>query len=232
MIHPVRLDENHRYWTPRRDGEIQVPGYSEICAAMGVTRANPFWTGEGRERGTAIHAWGSFHAQGKTATADPDERIRAKVEQVRRFLDETHFVLTGTEKPLYSPTQGYACTPDIWGRIGLFTWVVDFKSGAKSETHHLQTAAQSIALYENGFRAQKRGAAYIKDGTYRLVEHTGRTDPDNWRAIVKAYHAMDAGQRIVFANEEFPLKHEVFKTLTDAQRRVIQNAHAARSYYL
>ena len=232
MIHPVRLDGNHKYWTPRRDGELQVPGYSEICAALGVTKPNPFYTHEGREKGIAIHAWGSFHAQGKTATAEPDERIRERVEQVKRFLSETKFVLAGTERSMYDPVNGFACTPDLYGSIGLWQWVIDLKSGGKVKSHPLQTAAQAIALKANGFRPQKRGAAYLKDGTYRLVEHSDIMDEVHWKAIVAGYHLMTPEQRAVFASEEFPLRSEVFKTMTDAQRRIISNAHAARSFYL
>ena len=231
MIHPVRLDENHKYWTPRRDGELQVPGYSEICAAIGVTKPNPHHTEAGRVRGTAVHVWSSHIAQGLPTPYEPEERIKNRVDAFRVFLEHSKFVLVGTEKPRYDPMLNFACSPDLWGNIGLWTYVLDLKTGAKRKTDPLQTAAQTIALGINEFRAQRRGCVYIKD-RHKIDHHNDPDDLTRWQALVRGYHAMDADQRIVFANEEFPLKHEVFKTMTDAQRRIISNAHAARSFYL
>ncbi len=234
-MHSVRIDPDHRYWIPdgtAPTGSRQVPGYSEICAAIGVTKPNPFYTEDGRERGSAVHEWASFIAQGKITKADPDGRIKARVDQFRRFIRDTRFVLAGTETPMYDPVAGFACTPDLWGSIGVWSWVIDVKTGGKQKSHALQTSAQSVALKANGFRAQKRGVAYLKDGNYRLIDHANPEDESNWRAIVAGYHAMHPEQRAVFSSEEFPLRNEVFKTLTDAQRRTVINAHSARSHYL
>ncbi len=230
MIHPVRLDSEHRYFIPGPTGEVQRPGYSEICMAMGVTRPNPFYTSQGRERGVAVHAWGSFHAQGRTSTADPDDRIKGRVEQVKRFLESSKFVLAGTERSMYDPVNGYCCTPDLYGSAGLWQWIIDLKTGGKQKSHALQTAAQKIALAANGFRAQKRGAAYLRDDNYRLTEHDDAGDEARWKAIVLAYHILTADERTVFAAEGFDL--ESFGREKKARFRIIENAHNARSYYI
>ncbi len=228
----VRRDDQHRYWTPTHDGEIQRPGYSELCAAMGVNRPNPFYTAQGREEGIALHLWLGFLVRGKTPASPPDLRIAGRVEGIKKFLRDSKFIISGGEEPLYDPTTGTCCTPDLWGFQGAWSWVKDAKRGGKLKSHALQTAAQKSALAANGFRAQKRSGLYLRDNGYRDIEHTaGVTDDANWRAIVAGYHVMTPEQRAVFAAEGYDPK---FRVLTDDKRkwRIILNAHAARSYYL
>lgn len=182
----LRLDhETHTYWI----GGRQVPGYSQIVRDLGVAPDNPFYTDAGREEGIALHKWVAFLATGKESTTPPDPRIAGRVEGIRKFLRDTGFRVVGAELPQYDPVSGFACTPDIWGFIGAWSWTIDTKRGAKLPTHRLQTAAQVIALRANGFRARKRGALYLRDNDYRLDEHNDIDDEPRWKAIVAAYHA-------------------------------------------
>ena len=228
MIHPIRIDENHLYWS----GEKNVPGYSELCAAMGVTKPNPHFTAEGRAQGIALHEWLGFLIRGKEPKTLPDLRIAGRVLGIKKFIRNSGFKFVGGEEPMYDPATGVACTPDIYGHMGFFAWVIDAKRGAKQKSHKLQTACQAIVLRANGFRAQKRGGLYLKDETYRLEEHSDPEDEVRWRAIAAGFHAMTPEQRAVFQLAEFPLRDEVFKTLTYDQRRAVINAHAARSFYI
>lgn len=187
-MHPIRLDAEHRYWVPGPNGERQVPGYSEVCASLGVSKPNPFHTPEGRDEGIALHLWLGFLVRGKIPSSPPDPRIAGRVEGIRKFLQDTKFQIVGGEQPLYDPLHDYACTPDLYGHMGIWSWVIDAKRGAKLKIHSLQTAAQSIALRANGFRAQKRGALYLKDGDYRLDEHTDTADIVRWPVFVNSFH--------------------------------------------
>lgn len=182
----IRLDyETHTYYL----GDKIIPSYSGICADLGITKPNPFYTDAGREEGNALHRWLGFLARGKTPSEAPDPRIAGRVEGIRKFIEDTGFKIFGGEEPMYDPLLKYACTPDLYGYIGNWSWVIDAKRGAKLPSHRLQTVAQMIALGANGFRAQKRGCLYLKDGDYRLEEHTDTKDRDKWRAIVAAYFA-------------------------------------------
>jgi len=233
MKHPVRIDVKHRYWIPTGGpqrlgtGKSQVPGYSEICAAMGVTRPNDFHTEQGRLEGKALHVWLAFLVRGKVPDAPPPASIAGRVEGIKKFIRDTSFVITGGEKPVYDPATNVACTPDLYGHVRLWTWVLDAKRGAKTKTHALQTACQSINLNANEFRAQKRGALYLRDGGYRLVEHDDRADLTRWEAIAAGYHAMTPAERAAFA---------VAVTVSDLpesdNHRILENAFAARSFYL
>ena len=154
-----------------------------------LTKPNEYYTEQGRADGVALHILSGFLAQGKVPAAPPDERIAGRVEGIRKFIRDTGFKIAGGETPQYDPVLGYACLPDIWGSMGVWTWVIDFKRGGKLPTHRLQTVAQQIALSAGGFRAQKRGCLYLRDGDYRLDEHTDTRDRGHWRNFVQAWHS-------------------------------------------
>lgn len=203
MIHPVRLDAYHKYWIPAPGGEKQVPGFSEICLAMGVTRPNKFYTPQGRAEGEALHLWLGFLARGKVPSGAPDPRIAGRVAGIKKFIKDTGFKIMDGEQPIYDPSNRFACTPDMWGPIGKTAWVIDCKRGAKLDSHGLQTAAQKMALIENDFWPQKRGCLYLRDNDYRLHEHSDHQQELDWRAIVRAYHALAPDDRAIFAAPEF-----------------------------
>lgn len=189
MIHPVRLDADHKYWIPlKAPGEKRVPGYSEICKDLGITKDNPFWTADGREEGVALHAWLKFLASGMKPKSEPDPRIAGRVKGIEKFLKDTGFKVSGGEIPLYDPINRFACTPDLYGHIGRTSFVIDAKRGAKMPSHRLQTAAQTVALRANGFRPQKRAALYLRDSDYRLDEHTDTMDLARWVIFVNCWH--------------------------------------------
>ena len=196
MIHPVRIDENHKYWVPAPEPprELLVPGFTHIAESLGFIQENPFYTDSGREEGIALHKWLRHIAQGKPILTKPDERIAGRVEAILKFIAETGFKFAGGEEPRYDPVNRFACTPDLWGYIGSWTWDLDAKRGEELPHHRLQTAAQSIALAANGFRAQKRGCLYLKDGSYRLKEHIDSRDIPAWKQIVSTYYLKGAYQ--------------------------------------
>ena len=182
----IRLDrDSHTYWLGKR----RVPGYSEIVKDLGVSGDNPFWTEAGRDEGNAIHLWLGFLAAGKVPSTPPDPRIAGRVEGIRKFIRDTGFKIVGGVTPLYDPISRFACSPDMWGFIGNWSFVIDAKRGTKLATHRLQTAAQTVALRSNGFRAQKRAALYLRDGDYRLDQHSDFVDLARWQVFVSAYHA-------------------------------------------
>ena len=226
----IRLDrESHRYYL---DNGEEVPGYSQICRDLGIVKDNTFYTEQGREEGNALHLWLGFLARGKTPAGPPDPRIAGRVEGIGKFLWQTGFQIAGGEVPLYDPINRYACTPDLYGHIFGISWVLDMKRGAKLPSHRLQTAAQDTALRANGFRAQKRGALYLKDGDYRLDEHTDKSDRANWAAIVEGYHAMSPDQRAIFSQDDFDARDpSVLGMRPGKQWNKIVAAYNARSAY-
>lgn len=188
MIHPVRIDDDHKYWIPGPRGEERAGGYTEISTDLGIIKPNPFHTDDGREEGVALHLWLQFLVKGKEPKTAPDPRIAGRVEGIKKFIRDTGFKIAGGEQPMYDPINRYACTPDLFGHIGKTAFVIDAKRGAKLPSHRLQTAAQTIALRANGFRAQKRAALYLRNGDYRLEEHTDSRDLARWSIFVSTYY--------------------------------------------
>lgn len=180
----ITIDSEHRYWN---DGE-RVPGFTEICTAVGIIKPSAFYTEAGREEGTAIHSWFLFLAQGQEPSEPPDDRIVGRVEGVRKFLAESRFILEGGESIMYDRDLGYCCTPDLWGQMAGSRCVIDAKRGARMAWHPLQTAAQRIALASNGIHCLNRYSLYLRDGDYRLEHHTDRQDERRWKSIVSGYH--------------------------------------------
>ena len=173
---------------PGPHGEKRVPGYSEICSDLGIVKENIYYTPEGREEGIALHSWLKFLASGMKPKSEPDPRIAGRVKGIEKFLKDTGFKISGGEIPVYDPINRFACTPDLYGHIGRTSFVIDAKRGAKLPSHRLQTAAQTIALRANGFRAQKRAALYLRDEDFRLDEHTDPMDLARWGIFVSTYH--------------------------------------------
>lgn len=185
MTPKIRLDEaTHRYYL----GDKEVPGYSAICADLGITKPNPYWTEQGREMGTVLHQYLLFLAQGKVASSEPDARIAGKVKGIKKFLENSGFKLAFGEIPQYDPVLRYACTPDLVGHLGAFAVNIDCKAGGAQKTHVLQLAAQKLALAAGGFRVQKSFGLYLKDDDFRLIEQDTRPHEPRWRSIVQTYH--------------------------------------------
>lgn len=180
----LTFDENHRYW----DEGVNIPGFSEIKTALGIG-INPFYTDDGRDEGTALHAWIIFLASGNEPNTEPDPRIAGRVAGFRKFLADSGFKFEGGEKPMRSRALGYCCTPDIYGQMGGARSLIEAKRGAEEGWHRLQTQAQKIALAENGIICRDRYALYLRDGDYRLKKHEDKTDEAKWRALVNGYHA-------------------------------------------
>jgi hypothetical protein len=206
LRHILTRDENHIY----RLGTVRKYGFSEICASMRVgeedcrgcrehslhTHSASFWTDDGKEQGKALHKWLLFLASGRDTDQPVEIELAGRVAAIRKFIKDTKFRLSFGETPQYDAATDTACTPDIWGYIGPWAWVIDAKRGAKMKIHELQTACQKIALASySRFHAQKRGSLYLMDnGDYRLVEHTDRADEQRWRAIAAAFHAKKSYQ--------------------------------------
>ena len=193
----ITIDGNHIY---RVDGIVK-PGFSEILVSMGFEK-NPYWTDSGRDEGTALHKWFEFLARQPKKEDEnydseencdenkPDGRIAGKVRGISEFLYDHEFILKDSEKPLYAKA-GYCCTPDAWGELDGVPCLIELKAGSPMKRHCLQTAAQQIALDDNGFKTEARYVLYLREEGYVLKVHEDSEDIDAWMSILWAYHAKE-----------------------------------------
>ncbi len=183
----IRLNaETHTYFF----GEKCIPGFSEICKDLGITKENPFYTESGKVEGKMLSQWLLFLAQGRTSKIEPDPRILIRVEGIKSFLSESGFKLEFGEISQYDPVLNFACTPDIVGKINGCLVNIDAKRGANLKWHVLQLAAQKIALEANGVKIEKSFNLYLKkDGGYRLLERDTKDDESRWKSFIYSYHA-------------------------------------------
>ncbi len=183
---PAVCDKDHIYTV-----EAQVkPGFSEILEKSGFPK-NKFWTEEGRAEGAALHKWLLFLAQGNVPNAEPDPRIAGRVRGIQKFFAENEFLFVGGEVPLYCPSLGYCVTPDLFGYLNGTPTVIEAKRGAAMARHKLQTAAQFIALTENGFPVENRLGLNLKNEGYTPDPHDDDEDFEAWRGIVAGHFAKE-----------------------------------------
>ena len=157
----LTIDEKHvyRYRGRAVPGVTTIMGPLYAAAYAGMPKER---TAEALARGTAVHQCVEAYELGMLHPAGYDGQIRAWAS-FRRDLGFTGAPIA-VETRLYSPTWGYAGTPDI-----VFDGVViDIKSSVlPCPITAVQTMAYADLLREAGVSVQKRyGVALRADGTY------------------------------------------------------------------
>ena len=163
----------HRY---RLDG-VTIPGISFVLENTGFIDKSWFKP-EHAERGHAVHAACQFLIEGNLdwSTVHPD--ILPRVKAFEQFLCGTRPRLLLAEEPLYSKAWMFGGTPDIVLDMHGVPAVIDIKTGKAGLAAQLQTAAQSILIFERkGITDAHRYALELsKGGSLRMVRHGNHGD--------------------------------------------------------
>jgi len=182
----VTLDDNHIY---RVDGIVK-PGVSQVLDLY--FPPSPYYTEEGRDKGTARHKWYDFLARGNEPEQQPDERIAAEVAGFRKFLVEVKPRHIFGEVALHDPVLDVCGKPDLYCEIQGRLAVVDYKPANAQDRWRIQTAAYQGLLTANGHPVLDRYALRLLPGDYRLDAHKNRIDLACWRSFVAGYKALEA----------------------------------------
>lgn len=175
------LDDAHRYFL---DG-VRVPGVTEILDGIGLIDTRWF-TEESRRRGSAVHAAIHYHLQKDLLWSSVDERIKGYVEAAILFLEESHFDGVEIEqRVVHTGYPMFAGTADVFGVFSSKETLADWKSGAISDVHGLQTALYDIA--KGGKRRRRIGVQLRDNGTYRKHDFDDRRDYDRGLAAADLY---------------------------------------------
>lgn len=93
------------------------------------------------------------------------------------------------EQPLGS-VMGFAGTSDRFGCFGVHPNVIlDYKTGAYSPAHAIQTAAYQILIEESlKLKVKQRFTLYISDEKYNLIEHKDKNDKSIFLSMLQIYN--------------------------------------------
>jgi len=137
-----------------------------------------WFTDEGRDRGTALHAAAQFLDEGDLDWKTVDPTVLPRLRQYQRFLDEVKPTILAIEEEVTNAALQYVGHLDRRVIINGDEGILDLKSAFKAPWQSLQ-----ISLYSNCFsRPMKRWTLHLSDERYQLIEHTDRRD---W-AVAKA----------------------------------------------
>jgi len=200
----VTLDhETHTYTT---EPGVIVPGFSEICASVGV-RKNGHWNSIGggefcanetaQDFGTALHAYAAFRLHEEECDYDP--QIEPWVAGFEKYMfdnldnSECCMGFEEVEISLCSKRYGYAGTPDFFRFVGSKELhVYDWKTATAMQLQkwRMQTAAYGELIQEHFHRVTKmvRHSVRIFEGGYQEDIRTGHPeDWYNWLAILNTF---------------------------------------------
>jgi hypothetical protein len=127
--------DEHTYWL----GTRRLLGVSDVLRMTGITD-DRFYTAEGRDRGSRIHAWTELHDHGLLDWDDVPACDRPRVEAYIRYREAHPGRIVLRETPLYCPTYLYAGTPDTV-IVTVDGELEDIKTGDPARWHELQLAA-------------------------------------------------------------------------------------------
>lgn len=151
-----------------------------------------------RQRGKAAHLACQLDDAGTLDEASVDARILPYVDAWRLFRRQWRFDVNFAEVPLYSPTYGYAGTPDVVATSADGQIIcIDRKTGLPGAFAALQTAAyatlvaERFALHWNGIR--RFALRMMPDGKYRFHEYDS---PADWRDFLSCLNVHRIKERI------------------------------------
>jgi hypothetical protein len=132
----VYNDENHEY---RYNGN-KVPSVSQVISL--VNTSLPFYTKEGKDRGSAVHAAAYLDIMGKLDKGSVHPKIQPYFEAWKNFRNgvKPRFTKFLCEAPQVNADLLYAGTPDVVCTISGQHFLLDIKTGS-SQFSDIQLAA-------------------------------------------------------------------------------------------
>ncbi len=166
------------------DGQ-PVPSVTKILSDMNFIDT-AYFTEYSRTRGTLVHRIIHWHVEGTLDPSTVDPSLMGYFTAWRRFVDDTGFVSTETEKPLASEIYRFAGTPDHIGMLNGREAVIDVKSGAVFPSTPLQLGGYEILA---GRRLARFALCLKDDGKYNLKpEYKDRQDRNIFLSAVSCWH--------------------------------------------
>lgn len=175
-------EASHEY---RLDGR-RIPSVTQILHAQGAIKTG-YYTEEGRNRGTYVHAACQFLAEGDLDWSSVLPAYLGYVRSFEQFWTAWNRKPLMVEKPLHHPTYQYGVKPDLVFEND----VVEIKTGVTKEWWWgLQTAAQAMAVWGSNWMSKGRYSLQLKkDGTApTLTKLTDVDDGQKFLTLLSAHN--------------------------------------------
>lgn len=182
---------DHTYW----EGDIRVPGVSEIIEGAGLTDVNAkqHYTKFHADRGRAVHKACELLDKGILDESSLDPEIVGYVDAYKKFTKEYEPIWTQIEHKIFDHSLFYAGTMDRCGTFNNGLVILDIKTGQKAKWHAVQLALYALPSLEHDLRVIKLYGLYLKqNGSFKagrdLIDYT---DPEIFRvaeAATRIYH--------------------------------------------
>lgn len=154
-----------------------LPHVTAILRIAGLVDASWF-TDEGRDRGSALHAAAHFLDEGDLDWDTVDASVVPRLIQYQRFVDQLCPEILSIEESVINEALRYCGTLDRRIRIKNREGILDIKSPFRAPWQGVQ-----VAMYAACFdRPLARWTLHLSDERYQLIEHKSRQD---W-AVAKA----------------------------------------------
>lgn len=168
----------------------KIPSVSEILQSSGASDfsfVKPEVMKRAQEFGTAFHRVAHLMEQGKLKSYDP--AMEPWIAKLRLWSEIARPQWSIMEKPLAS-RFGFAGTPDRFGSFGSYkNAILDYKTGAYSPAHAIQTAGYQILTEENlRLKVKNRFTLYISDDKYNMIEHKDKNDKSIFLSMLQVYN--------------------------------------------
>ena len=149
---------------------------TQVIDAAGLIDKQWF-TDEHRLRGTAVHEAVLYDVQSDLDKTQLHELIAGYVEGWFAFKRDSKFVPIKKlcEKPQFHPLYLYAGTADLFGMLNSYPALIDIKTG-DSPTAGIQTSAYVEFPVFKAYTPKRFTLRLYKEGTYKLIQHTDKTD--------------------------------------------------------
>lgn len=147
-----------------------------------------FGNGAAAERGTAVHMACQFYDDGNLDESTVAENVWPYLEQYKLALEQYKIKVLANELMRYHPVYLYAGTLDKIAMVGPSKGIIDIKTGAECLDHKWQTAAYKDMVKHEHAEDLKRWILYLKTDGFKLVEHTGRRDFQEFLALYTAHN--------------------------------------------
>jgi hypothetical protein len=198
MIEGLRLDVVRHIYT---FGARIVPSVTQALRVIdSIDRVPPDFLERARVFGRHVHQAIDLYNQRDLDETRLDAALRPRLEQYKKFLAESGFIVATSEQIVYNAALGYAGTLDITGHLNLESALIDLKSGAVPRSAGPQTAAYREAIAKPS-RPKKRYALQLGDDFYKLIALDEPSDFSNFVSALNVYRYQRRNFRYATSNQ-------------------------------